>query len=356
MPVANQRILIVQTAFLGDLILTLPLIQETSRRFPGAAIDLLMLPAWRNLVETHPNISDLLLYDKHDRDRGAGAFLRWCLRLRRRRYSLALVPHRSLRSALLVRLAGIPIRIGFDRSTGRLLFTDCVPYQTRWHEARRNLSLLTPLGYGAETPMRPVLVCTEADHRAVIQWLHEADVPSGMPLVVLAPGSMWATKRWPAERYAQLASRLNRAGYAVALIGGEQDRALCQAIARQAGGCTRNAAGRFSFRQSACLMTRSCLLIGNDSAPIHLAWAVGTPVVAIFGPTVPEFGFFPGGPEDRVVELKELPCRPCSLHGPRRCPVRSHRCMTEIHVETVWAVAEERLNRTHESYNQQVVP
>ncbi|RMG62033.1 MAG: lipopolysaccharide heptosyltransferase II [Calditrichaeota bacterium] len=339
MALSYRRILVVQTAFVGDVILSLPLVQEAARIAPpGAEIDLLTLPRWQNLLETHPSISTLWLYDKHGQERGVGAFWRLCRGLRRRRYQLALVPHRSLRSALLVWLAGIPRRIGFDRSPGRFLFTEAVPYRQHWHEARRNLSLLEPLGYRHRALVRPQIAFTAADEQAVAGWLSRKGVGKERPLVVLAPGSVWATKRWPGERFADLARKLAQSGFAVALVGGKEDRALCDAIVRRAGGFAFNGAGRLTLRQSACLIARARLLVGNDSAPVHLAWAVGTPVVALFGPTVPEFGFFPPGPEDKIVQRSELACRPCNRHGPARCPLKNHRCMKDIPLEQVWPV------------------
>jgi heptosyltransferase-2 len=148
--------------------------------------------------------------------------------------------------------------------------------------------------------------------------------------VVLAPGSIWGTKRWP--YFAELAAAL---GTAVVAIGGPEDAALGVAIARAAPQCAWSAAGQLSLRESAALVERAAALVTNDSAPLHLASAVGTPIVAIFGPTIPAFGFGPLGADDVVVEHREMPCRPCSSHGPRVCPLGHHHCMTELRPELV---------------------
>jgi heptosyltransferase-2 len=121
-------------------------------------------------------------------------------------------------------------------------------------------------------------------------------------------------------------------------VGGPEDAALGEEIvaaARAAGGTAANACGRLALRETAALIERAAVLITNDSAPLHFAAAVGTPVVAVFGPTVPAFGFGPRGPRDVVVERMGLECRPCSAHGPRTCPLGHHRCMRDIHVEDV---------------------
>ena len=150
------------------------------------------------------------------------------------------------------------------------------------------------------------------------------------PFVAVAPGSIWGTKRWPG--YPALAAALD---LPVVAIGGPDDAALAQAVVAAAPGRAHNAAGALSLRGSAALIERAQVLVTNDSAPLHLAAAVGTRAVAIFGPTVPAFGFGPRGPRDVVVEHPALPCRPCSHHGPMTCPLGHHRCMRELSVEKV---------------------
>jgi heptosyltransferase-2 len=121
------------------------------------------------------------------------------------------------------------------------------------------------------------------------------------------------------------------------VVGGPGDEALADAVVAAASGRAFTAAGGLSLRASAALIARASVLVTNDSAPLHLATAVGTPVVALFGPTVPTFGFGPRGARDRVVEHAALPCRPCSAHGPATCPLGHHRCMRELSVESVVA-------------------
>jgi heptosyltransferase-2 len=150
--------------------------------------------------------------------------------------------------------------------------------------------------------------------------------------VALAPGSIWGTKRWP--YYPALAMALDRP---VAVIGGAEDAPLANAVIAAAPGRAASAAGALSLRASAALIHRAAVLVTNDSAPLHLATAVGTPVVAVFGPTVPEFGFGPRGPADIALGNVGLACRPCSRHGPQRCPLGHHRCMRDLAAETVAA-------------------
>ena len=150
--------------------------------------------------------------------------------------------------------------------------------------------------------------------------------------IALAPGSIWGTKRWP--YYAELAAGLERP---CVVVGGAEDRSLADAIVAAAPGRAVSSAGELGLRVSAALIQRAAVLVTNDSAPLHLATAVGTPIVALFGPTVPDFGFGPRRAGDASLGLDGLVCRPCSKHGPETCPLGHHRCMRELAVETVAA-------------------
>ncbi len=341
-----DRILIVQTAFLGDVVLTLPLIQVVRQFFAFSQVDLVVVPRAADLVRTHPDIHQLIEYDKRGADRGLSGFLKVLRRIRSQKYALALVPHRSLRSALLVALAGIPLRIGFDRSAGRWLFSKTVRYRQDLHEIERNISLLEAIGIHHHARELPKLFPADRDIQRVDKLLFDLELLNPQQLVAIAPGTVWNTKRWLKERYAELAARLADERYEVLLIGGEEDEALCREI-KELSGSSRvySTAGALSTLQSAELLRRCKVLITNDSAPLHFAVAVGTPVVAIFGATVPEFGFAPYGKHDTVVETLGLPCRPCSIHGGRECPMKTFECMNAITVEKVYRRVEEVLAR-----------
>jgi heptosyltransferase-2 len=337
-----NRILVLQTAFPGDVVLILPLVQALREHVPAAEIACLTTPRAADLLAHHPAIDERIMYDKRGKDRGVGGFIRMVRRLRTRPFDLALIPHRSLRSAALCRLAAIPRRIGFSTSAGRLLLTDVVAYDPHAHEIRRNLQLLTPLGVPVAETLRPRLFPGDAERREAGLILDGLSAGPGM-VVALAPGSVWATKRWPEEKYAELGRRLTGRGDAVVLVGGPEDEALCARIARAVGGDRiRSAAGRLSLLGSAALLARCEVLVSNDSAPMHLAGAVGTRVVAVFGPTVPAFGFAPSGPRDIVVETHGLLCRPCAIHGGPRCPIGTFVCMLNIEPQAVLNALDDR--------------
>lgn len=333
-----SKILIIQTAFIGDVILTTPLIQAVRQRFPSSVIDILVIPAAVNVIENNPAIRTILIYDKKRKGRRIHGLYRIMLTLRREKYDLVLCPHRSFRSALLARCSKAAQRIAFRRSAGACLFTHRVPYRSDRHEVERNLSLLDPFGHQPHEP-KPVIYPDDADRAIIARLVEKQD--SVQRFLAIAPGSVWKTKRWPLEHFQELI-RLLPDHLGVFLIGGKEDVVLCHAIAQIAPERMVNTAGQLTLRQSAELIRRCTMLLSNDSAPTHLASAMGVPTIVIFGPTVPAFGFGPLAPRSRVME-KELPCRPCSIHGGIKCPIGTHECMVSITPESVCRFINEQL-------------
>jgi heptosyltransferase-2 len=315
--IAPGGTLVVQTAFLGDVVLTTPLLAALARRF--GPVDVLVRPVAEPLVETLPSVREALTYDKRGREAGLAGWRRMASRLARRRYARAFLPHRSTRSGLLAWWAGIPERIGFADAGGRWFYTTRVPRPTDRHEAERLLALA-----GSTADAAPIhLAITEDDRAAAYAWLASHGIGDGF--VALAPGSVWATKRWTA--FPELIKLLKGR---VVVLGGPEDQAIAQTLIDAAPDRVASAVGELPLRVSAAVLERAGVVVTNDSAPLHLASATGTPTVAIFGPTVPAFGFGPRAPRAAIVERTDLVCRPCSPHGPERCPLGHHRCMREI--------------------------
>ena len=321
--------LVIQTAFLGDVVLTTPLLSALAARH--GPVDVVTTPVAAPLLETHPAVRKVIPYDKRGTDRGWGGVRNLAERLKRDRYARAYLPHRSLRTAALAFLARIPARIGF-RGGWSFLYTEARPKPRMGHETDRLLALADDASGVYPPHLRP----TPEDEEAAARLIEGA-------FVALAPGSIWGSKRWP--YYGELARQL--ADYVpVVVVGGPDDVGLGEEIRRAAeGGEGRrrvvNACGKLTLRQSAALIGRARALVTNDSAPLHLATAMGTPVVALFGPTVTEFGFGPVRPGDAALGIDGLQCRPCSSHGPPRCPLGHHRCMRELTVPAVLAAIEE---------------
>jgi heptosyltransferase-2 len=196
----------------------------------------------------------------------------------------------------------------------------------------------------------PRLYPAEADQKRIDRLLVELEIARPDQLVAVAPGTIWNTKRWLKERFSSLAVNLDEAGLEIVLLGGREDQTLCNEIRTLSGSShVYNTAGMLNLLQSVELIRRCRILICNDSAPMHMAAAVGTPVVAVFGATVPAFGFGPSGPRDLVVETQGLKCRPCSIHGGETCPIKTFDCMKNISYEHVYQKVMDVLTKASQS-------
>jgi heptosyltransferase-2 len=328
-----MRSLVIQTSFLGDTVLTTPLLALLAQR---GEVDIVVTPASAPLLANHSAVAEVIVYDKRGRDRGVRGFARLAARLRRSRYAVAYHAQGSARSGALSFVARIPERVGFLTSAGRHFYTRRVDYIENEHHASRLLRLGTESGAMPTIDMlRPRLYPGDAERAAVDALLNEQGW-KGEPFVALAPGSVWPTKRWP--QYPALAELVDAR---VAIVGSSADVSVASEIVSAVGGRAMDCTGRLSLLASAELIGRATVLVTNDSSPLHLASAMGTPTIALFGPTVPEFGFGPLAPSARVIGRTELVCRPCDRHGPRRCPLGHWRCMREITPREVADVVQE---------------
>jgi heptosyltransferase-2 len=337
----HKRILIIQTAFIGDVILCIPLIKGLRKTFPDSFISFLLIPETKNVLENNPHLSEILVYDKR-KNKGIGSFLQIITRVKQGEFDLAVIPHRSLRSALLAYLSRIPVRIGLDKSTGSFLFTRQVVYNNNVHEVDRNLSLLSDFS-SRPKDTSPELFPSSEDFSYARKLLSDSGITEGDKIVCVAPGSVWATKRWLPERFAEVVDLLLReARTKVIFLGSEEDRALCESIAELMTGKPAILAGKTSVLQSAAIASFCKVILSNDSAPVHIASAMKIPVVAIFGSTIPEFGFAPYGVNHVIIQEK-MECRPCGIHGKRKCPKEHFRCMRKITTEEVFQAVLSRL-------------
>jgi heptosyltransferase II len=348
----------VQTSFLGDIVLTTPLIAELANRGP---VDVLTTPQGSAILRNNPDIRNVLVYDRREADRGFGGFARTVSRIRhagrfgslestvpdasaRGLYESAYMAQGSIRSALLIASTRIPKRIGFNTSEGRQLYTDRVEYRVDRHHAERLwwLSMSDCADPPSSDQIKPRLYPSAADDDAATAILRELP-DHRRSVVTLAPGSAWGTKRWPfyPELAVRIAERFN-----IVVIGGNADVVTGDTIVSQLpSGCGVNAAGRLNILASAALIGHSTALVSNDSAPQHLASAMNTPTISIFGPTVPEFGFGPLAAKSAIAGNGDLACRPCDRHGPQRCPLGHWRCMRELSSQHVFDLLEKTLSR-----------
>jgi heptosyltransferase-2 len=322
-----RNILIIQTAFIGDVILTTPLVEVLNEEYPGAAIDFLTIPASKVLVDTNPKIREVIIFDKRGKNKGLRGLIQFANILKHKNYDLCITPHRSLRSAILSRNTRAKVRIGFNRSALKLAFTHIVKYESHRHEIERNLSLLSAIGLHKKI-VHPAIYETAEDMKKVQLLLKTKNIDKDI-IFAVAPGSVWPTKRWPEAYYLEFCQILCSKGIQVFLIGGAEDKKLCDRISEKLS-MVHNSAGYFSLRESYSLLKQCSGILTNDSAPLHLGMAADIPVFAIFGPTVPEFGFAPFGAKSKIFESSNLNCRPCAIHGSKKCPIKTFDCMNNL--------------------------
>lgn len=339
-----MRCLVVQTAYLGDVILTVPLLSLLRASDAVTATRVVTTPVGAEFLRGQDVTDDVEVYDKRGADRGPRGFARALSAARSWGPDAALVPHRSFRSALLARCSGARRRIGFDESGGRTLLTERVPYRSAAHEIERVAALAGPLGVFAPHAGPPFELRVPEDAEASLdRRLRASGVPPEPPILV-APGSRWPTKRWPAERFARAALELSAAfGGPVVLAGGEGDREACDRTREAAARPVFDLCGTLSVSEWIALVARARVLLANDSAAGHVAAGVGTPVVSVFGPTVPEQGFAPYSDASRIASA-DLDCRPCGRHGGLRCGRGDLACMERVAVEDVVSKARELLS------------
>jgi len=338
-----SKILVIQTAFIGDVILVTPLFRAIRQELMGSQTYLIVIPETKSIVENNPFVKQLWIYDKKGKQKGIGGFRRLIKQIKEEKFDIALLPHRSYRTALLTRFANIPIRIGFNRSPANWLYSHVVEYQSSQHEIFRNLSLLEPFGASSKEIIPPEIFARENDISAVDEILNTYNVPYEKNLITIAPGSIWPTKRWPESHFSELIDLFFKDQNNICLIGSEKDKKNGEQICENASGKVYNFIGKLSLTESTELLRRSNLLICNDSAPTHMGSAVNVPTISIFGSTVPEFGFGPVAEKNKILQ-KDLSCRPCTDHGRIKCPIKTMECLKSITPQKVYNAAKELIN------------
>lgn len=337
--------LIFQTAFLGDLFLAIPLMREWRRREPEHRLVLVCRKGLGAYFSEQGIVDEVIEVTKKD----PGAWKKQQRELLQREFNNVICPHPSFRSAWLVSQLNVRgVRVGFARWWNVKMFDRRVVRPDHLPDALRQLSLLAALDsdfaeefsyFSSEPEVASGAWSGELiDYRGleIPQWARldgEGGERAPSRKVFIAPGSVWATKRWVAEGYEEVARRLVGRGYDVHFVGGPEERELCEQIKARVEG-VENHAGEWSIPQTVAQMREALVLIANDSGAIHMAAAAGLPTVSIFGPTTPDLGFRPWQSNALVVQ-KNLPCRPCGPHGHHKCPIGTHDCMKLISPDQV---------------------
>jgi heptosyltransferase-2 len=331
-----QRILVIRLSALGDILLTTPILQLLRTACPQARLDVLLKTPYQDLLSAHPAVHRVLAFDSQQT-------LRHTLSaLRRTSYDVALDLHRTLRSYLLLQGVRARYKLAYNKRTVRRALLVCLGWNT--------LQAMTPVPHlyaaplrrlGITAPVPPLEMHLAPGSQAAMRSYVAAHLPdqAQAPLLALAPGAHWPTKRWPVERLAAVAQdMMQRQRAAVVILGAAEDKPLAQALGQRLQGPVLDSTGHLSLMHSAALLSQCRLLISHDSGLMHLAVALQIPVLAIFGPTVQEFGFYPFQARAQVLSTS-LACRPCSTKGSRRCPRGHHACMQQITVPQVLVAA-----------------
>ena len=340
-----ERLLVAQTGFLGDVVLTTPLLSTLRRELNPESLTVLTTPQAQPLVQDHPAVDTVLADAKHGEDRGFVGLLKTARRLRQRQFTLAVAPHKSFRTALLLTLAGIRQRIGFRQSPGWFLYHQTAERDANRHEVERILCIMRAFGLEPEVCERTPHVSYHPEAQAQAQQLLDrAGITSSDPVFVVCPGSVWYTKRWTVEGYTALVRSLAQYYGRVVLCGGPDDVAVAHEIESHAGITgLLNVTGQADIQTFMALIDRALMVVSNDSAPMHLAVARKVPVVAIFCATTPSLGYGPYAENAVIVEHKDLFCRPCRRHGGPACPRGTEECMQHVTVHDVLAGVDQLL-------------
>ncbi|MCD6012766.1 MAG: glycosyltransferase family 9 protein [Flavipsychrobacter sp.] len=333
----THKFLIIQTAFTGDVVLATALVETLHLNYPGSQIDFLLRKGNEGLLQGHPHINNLLVWDKKT-GKNKNLF-KIARRVRNEKYTHVINPHRFGSSGFITWFSRAKYKAGFDKNPFAFCYTKKVkhaisePYTEHpVHEVERNHQLVAEIT--VSEPSGPKLYPTQADYEAIDRFLVK-------PYVCIAPASVWFTKQFPADKWAAMISELPEQ-YRIYIIGAPSDSPLAETImSSTTHPHIANLCGKLNFLQSAALMQSADMNYTNDSAPLHFASSLNAPVTAVFCSTVPAFGFGPLRNNGKVVEIQErLYCRPCGLHGHKQCPESHFRCAKEItNLQLLWWIS-----------------
>lgn len=339
-----QKFLVIQTAFIGDVVLATALIEKLHAFYPDGRIDFLVRKGNEGLLLGHPYLHEVLIWDK--KQNKLKNLFNLIRRIRNEHYDKVINVQRFAATGLLTAFSGAKETIGFDKNPLSRFFTHRIPHivsapahpaetanrtpssdptttsATLKHEIDRNQTLIA--AFTDDQPAKPRLYPTNTDEEKVKPY-------QNTPYITISPASVWFTKQYPKEKWASFIQKLP-AGLQVYLLGAPSDKELCQAIfTANPTPLTRDLSGQLTFLQSAALQKGAVMNYVNDSAPMHFASAVNAPVTAVYCSTIPAFGFGPLSDNRHIVEIAEpLDCRPCGLHGYKACPQGHFNCAYKI--------------------------
>lgn len=317
-----QKILVIQTAFIGDAILATSVLEKIHHSHPDFKIDLLVRKGNESLFKNHPYLNKCIIWNKQEgKYKSLFSLLK---QIRKERYDKVINLHRFASSGFLTAFSAAKQKIGFDKNPFSYLFTKKVPHQigNGMHEVERNQLLIED--FTGKEFARPALYPSADNYNKVKEY-------KTIPYICMAPSSVWFTKQLPEYKWAELCGLIPE-DIQIFMLGAGSDSDLCDRIIKQSGRKTSlNLCGKLNLLDSCALMKNAQMNYVNDSAPLHLASAMNAPVAAFFCSTVPAFGFTPLSDLSFIIQKEEpLECRPCGLHGYKQCPLGHFKCGNEI--------------------------
>lgn len=348
-----MKFLIIRLGSMGDIILTTPVVTALKERYPDAELDFLVKKEYSNLLTANPGIRKIIPFDSKGEHRGFKGLFEISRELREEGYTHVIDLHGNLRSRVISALlpGSKTLRYGKQAIKRRLLLLG-FKVNTR-HTVDSYLAALSPLhlvlpstggrglrGGGEMLMLLPKIYLSQDEEKAADKFLAQIDVHKDEAIIGLAPGAKWQTKMWMEEGFIETGRKaVKELNAKILIFGGPDEKDLAERVAAGIGKEALSVAGKSGLKETAALIKRCKVFVSNDSGPMHIATAVGTPVVSIFGPTVQEFGFSPLG--KGIIVEKELRCRPCSLHGGKKCPKGHFECMKGIGSDDVFAKVKE---------------
>lgn len=332
-----EKVLIIHTAFIGDIVLSTPIIEKIKKTNNNIEVYYLTTPAGKAVLQNNPNIKEIIVYDKRGIHKGIKGFLEIIKIIKSLKIDRAFILHRYLRSSLIAFLGNIRERVGYNIAAGSFLYTKKVEYKKEKHEVERILSFLDD---NKSDENKIVLYPSESDVEKVEKMWKSLEL-YGKNVIAIAPGSKWFTKMWPIEYFNKVLEKLAlNNNIKILVVGGKEEEGLN--IEKYDN--VENLIGKSSLLELKAIFDKCNMVVTNDSSPIHIASSTKAFIVAIFGATVKEFGFYPWSKNSIVVEVEGLECRPCGIHGGKTCPKNHFRCMREITPEMVYDIIIKNMN------------
>lgn len=338
----DERILFIQTAFPGDAILTLPAIQVLKNKYPGSVIDVLCIPPTEEIFKASPYVNNTVVIDKRGKDKSLINTYKFVKELKKNNYSRLYSSHRSLRTSLIVLVLEIRESSGFDNSSLMHVYKNLIIYNSLKHEVQRNLDLV---GFTYDEDSWKILPEINVENQSVIKvndLISRNNLKDGF--IAVSPGSVWNTKKYPAEYFENIIKYFVDRKNKIVLIGGADDKQLCEKISSQFLSNVVNTAGEFSIVESIQILKNAKILLSNDSAPTHMGMCADIKVLTIYCSTVPEFGFYPYNNKSSFMSFNDLKCKPCGIHGYDNCPIKTFECGKNLLPEQIISKMEEMLS------------